>query len=194
MHPHHHRILLFLARYKYQVIFPIAVLEGPIVTIISGILIARGDLHPLPTFAIIFAADMVSDPALYLIGRFGRHLLQKIAYFEVPPAGLRRLERQFERQPLETMIVGKLSYGLGSLFVAAAGAGRMPWVKFLEYIGLVDACKSCLLLLLGYFYGRAILHLSGYLQYYAIAVIVLVPFVHWQLHLRRKHAKHPVNT
>jgi membrane protein DedA with SNARE-associated domain len=178
VHPHR-RIIQFLARYKYQVIFPIAVVEGPIVTVISGILVARGRLSFLPTFAIIFAADMVSDPALYLLGRFGRHLLHRLKFIKLPAEHLERLERQYERDPWKTMVMGKLSYGLGSLFVVAAGAARMPPLKFLKYMGTVDAVKSSLLLVLGYFFGRAILHLSGYLQYYAIAVIVLVPLVNW---------------
>ncbi len=187
MHPHRH-IFRFLARYKYEVIFPIAVLEGPIVTIISGILVARGKLSFLPTLAIIFAADMLSDPALYLLGRSGRHLLHKIPFIKVPPARLKQLELQFAHAPWRTMIMGKLSYGLGSLFVIAAGAARMPWPKFLRYMATVDAVKSALLLTLGYFFGRAILHLSGYLQYYAIAVIVLVPLVHWLILWRREKA------
>jgi membrane-associated protein len=185
MHPHH-RLIRFLARYKYQVIFPIAVLEGPIVTVISGILIARGELRLLPAFAVLFAADMVSDPALYYLGRFGRHLLRWLAFIKIPAKHLERLERQFERDPLKTMVVGKLSYGLGSLFVVAAGAARMPWLKFLEYMGLVDAVKSTLLLALGYFFGRAILHLSGYLQYYAVAAIVLVLVLRWLFLLREE--------
>ena len=183
MHPHR-RIFQFLLRYKYEVIFPMAVIEGPIITVISGILVARGKLGFLPTLAAVFAGDMVSDPALYALGRYGRHLLHKLRFIKIAPERLERLERQFERAPWRTMIVGKLSYGLGTLFVVAAGAARMPWLKFLKYMATVDAVKSTSLLLLGFFFGRAILHLSGYLQYYAIAVIALVPLAGWLL--RRK--------
>ena len=185
MLPHHH-ILRFLARYKYQVIFPLAVVEGPIVTVITGILIARGQLSAVPAFAIIFAADMVSDPALYLLGRFGRHLLHRLRFVKVPPARLEQLEKQFEHSPWKTMVIGKLSYGLGSMFVVAAGAAKMPWLKFLQYMGAVDAVKTTLLLVLGYFFGRAILHSRGYLPYYAIAVIVVLPLVHYLNYRRRK--------
>jgi membrane protein DedA with SNARE-associated domain len=96
------------------------------------------------------------------------------------------LEHQFERSPWKTMVAGKLSYGLGTLFVVAAGAAKMPWLRFLRCMGTVDAVKSALLLVLGYFFGRAILHSRGYLQYYAIAVIVLLPLVHYLLYRRRK--------
>ena len=188
MHPHR-RIFQFLLRYRYEVIFPIAVVEGPIVTVISGILVARGRLGFLPTFAILFGADMISDPALYMLGRFGRRLLHKLSFIKISPERLHRLERQYERDPWKTMVAGKLSYGLGSLFVVAAGAARMPWRKFLKYMAAVDAVKSSLLLLLGYFFGRAILHLSGYLQYYAIAVIVLVPLAGWLLRRRKNRAE-----
>ena len=153
MHPYR-RLLTFLALYKYQVIFPVAIIEGPVVTVLSGILAARGTLSFLPAFAVVFAADMVSDPAFYLLGRFGRRLLQEFPLVRLPAALMNRLERQYERDPWKTMIVGKLSYGLGSLFMTAAGASRMPPLKFLAYVGLLDAAKSLLLLTLGYFCGR----------------------------------------
>ena len=170
MHPHR-PLLLFLAKYKYQVLLPLAVVEGPLVTVIAGILVARGQLSFLPTLAIVFAGDLISDPALYLVGRFGRHLLRKLAFIKGLEERLDRVERRYATHPLQTMIVGKLSYGLGSLFVVAAGAARMPARRFALYMGLVDATKSSLLLVLGYFFGRAILPLSGYLQYYAFAVV-----------------------
>jgi membrane protein DedA with SNARE-associated domain len=170
-HPYRH-IFRFLTKYKYQAIFPIAVVEGPIVTVISGILVARGRLSLLPTFAVVFAGDLISDPALYLLGRFGRHLLKKLRFIRLPEERLAQVERQYATHPWKTMIMGKLSYGLGSLFIVAAGAGRMPWRKFLLYMATVDAVKSSLLLGLGYFCGRAILHLSGDLKYYAVAVFV----------------------
>jgi membrane protein DedA with SNARE-associated domain len=53
-------------------------------------------------------------------------------------------------------------------------------------MGAVDAVKTTLLLVLGYFFGRAILHSRGYLPYYAIAVIVVLPLVHYLNYRRRK--------
>lgn len=171
MHPHR-RIFLFLTRYKYQVIFPIAVVEGPIVTVIAGILVARGRLDPWLTFAVVFAGDLVSDPALYLLGRFGQHLLHRFSFIRARERRLAQARRQYAAHPWRTLVLGKLSYGLSSLFVLTAGAARMPWRKFLLCIGIVDALKSALLLTLGYFFGRAILHMSGYLPYYAAAVLL----------------------
>jgi membrane protein DedA with SNARE-associated domain len=170
MHPHR-RIFLFLAKYKYQVILPIAILEGPVVTVISGILVARGTLSFLPTLAVVFAGDMISDPALYLLGRFGRQLLRRLPLPAFAQHRLEPVERQYAAFPWRTLIVGKLSYGLGSLFVVAAGAARMPARDFLMRMGLVDAVKSASLLALGYFCGRAVLRRTGYLRYYAAAVI-----------------------
>ena len=185
-HPYHH-LFQSLIRYKYAVILPLAVLEGPMVTVVSGILVARGVLGFFPTLAVVLLGDLVSDPALYMIGRFGRGLLHRFPIVKVPPARLKLLEHQYARHPWKTVIAGKLSYGLGSVFVIATGASHMPWGKFAKYMGTVDLIKSTTLLTLGFFSGRAILRMSGYAGWYAAAVLLL-PAGYWFVHRKRRAA------
>ena len=53
-------IIRFFIKYKYQAIFPIAVMEGPIISIISGFLVSRGRLSLLPALLVVFFGDVVS--------------------------------------------------------------------------------------------------------------------------------------
>lgn len=186
----HRYFFQFLIRYKYQVIFPVAVVEGPIITIISGILVSLGYLNFLPTFLLIFAADMVSDPGLYLIGRFGRNILQRLPFIKLPEARVKKLEEHYRNHPGKTILATKLSYGVSSLFLIVAGLSKMSWKTFLGYIASIDAVKSTLLLLVGYYFGRAALRFTrGYLPYYAAALVVIIPLAYYFFIKRREKKK-----
>ena len=73
----------FLIRYKYQVIFPIAVFEGPIITLICGFLLSLGYLSLIPTLIIVFLGDVISDTFLFGVGRYGRKIVEKIKFLHI---------------------------------------------------------------------------------------------------------------
>jgi membrane protein DedA with SNARE-associated domain len=174
------QIIRFFIKYKYQAIFPIAVLEGPIITIISGFLVSRGHLSLFPALLVVFSGDVVSDTVFYLVGKGGRHIIQYLKFIHISEERLEKLENQFSGAPWKTMIVAKVSYGLGTVFMFASGASRMSFKKFLEYILSLDFIRSFILLTIGFYFGKIALHLGPtYLQYYAIVVIILIPLVYF---------------
>ena len=77
--------------------------------------------------------------------------------------------------PGRHLIISKASYGVGSLFLIAAGVSKMAYQKFLEYITPLNAIRSTILLLIGYYLGRAVRHSGTYLEYYTLGVIILLP-------------------
>ena len=171
-----HQIIGFFIKYKYQAIFPIAFLEGPIITIISGFLVSRGRLELVPALIVVFMGDVLSDSLFYLVGKGGRHMIQYLRFLHISPLRLERLETRFATKPWKTMILAKVSYGLGTVFMVASGASRMSWKKFLEYILSLNFIRSSILLAIGFYFGRVAIHIGPtYLQYYVIAVIILIP-------------------
>ena len=54
-------ILQILHYYKYFAIFPIAVVEGPIISIITGFLASRGIISFLGGFIAVWLGDFISD-------------------------------------------------------------------------------------------------------------------------------------
>ena len=174
-----HQIIQFFIKYKYQAIFPVAVAEGPIITIISGFLVSRGRLSLLPVLLIVFMGDVISDSAYYFIGRGGRHIIKYLRFLHISEERMQRLEKRFELSPWKTMILGKVSYGLGTVFMIASGASHMPWRNFLKYIFSLDFVRSSVLLAVGYYFGRAALHLGPTaLRYYAIIILILIPAIY----------------
>nr|MDQ2860784.1 hypothetical protein [Pseudomonadota bacterium] len=71
----HHDLLSQIAplvsQYGYAVLFPIAVVEGPAVTLVAGALVASGQFDGLLVFAMLVAADLVGDALYYSLGRWG---------------------------------------------------------------------------------------------------------------------------
>ena len=170
------QIIRFFIKYKYEAIFPVAVLEGPIISIISGFLVSRGVLNLFPALMVVFLGDVVSDLIFYFLGRGGRYIIKYLRFLHISEERLVKLENQFTVSPWRTMIIAKISYGLGTIFMVASGASRMSWKKFLEYMLSLNFIRSYILLSIGFYFGRVALHLGPtYLQYYIIGVIVIVP-------------------
>ncbi len=169
------QLFRFLIKYKYWVIFPIATLEGPIITMVSGFLISLGILSFIPTLLVVFAGDILSDSFYYALGRRGRRFVERVKFLHITEARLEKVEEHFKKYPGKTFMISKASYGVGSLFLVAAGASKMAYQKFLEYITPMNALRSTILLLIGYFLGRAVRHADVYLEYYTLAVIIILP-------------------
>ena len=125
---------------------------------------------------VVFLGDVISDTAFYFIGRGGRHVIQYLKFLHIKEERLEKLENQFAQAPWKTMIIAKISYGLGTIFMVASGAVRMSWKKFLEYVLSLNFIRSYILISIGFYFGKVALHLGPtYLQYYIIGVIVLIP-------------------
>ncbi|MDR3519859.1 MAG: hypothetical protein P4L63_03175 [Candidatus Pacebacteria bacterium] len=183
------QIIRFFIKYKYQAIFPVAVLEGPIISIVSGFLVSRGDLKLFPALMVVFFGDVISDAVFHSIGRGGRYMINYLKFSRISEDQLKRIENQFASSPWKTMILAKVSYGLGTIFMIATGAVRMSWNKFLEYVLSLNFIRSAILIAIGFYFGKVALHLGPtYLQYYVIAVIVIIPigYVIYKAFLKKK--------
>ncbi len=184
-----HQIIQFFAKYKYEAIFPVAVAEGPIITVICGFLTSRGSLDILPALMVVFSGDAISDFLFYIMGRGGRHVIQYLKFIHISDEKIQELENRFKLSPWRTMIIAKISYGLGSVFMVASGASKMSWKRFLEYTLSLDFIRSYILFSIGFYFGRIALRVGPtYLKYYATAVIILVPIGYF---LYRKRLKNP---
>ena len=155
-------------------ILPVATIEGPIITMVSGFLISLGVLSFVPTFLVVFAGDMISDSFYFTLGARGRKFLERITFLKISEARLQKIEHHYEKHPGKTFLISKASYGVGSLFLIAAGASKMAYQTFLEYITPMNAVRSTILLLIGYFLGKAVRNSGIYLGYYTIGVIILL--------------------
>lgn len=139
------------------ILAPLAVLEGPAVSILAGYLARLGLFDPLAVLAIVIIGDLAGDVALYLIGRKGRLVVRRqwLKRFRISPSQLARLVRRFREQGVRLILFGKFTHYLGFAVLLAAGVSRMPFARFVAACLIATIPKSAGLLAIGWMFGEA---------------------------------------
>ena len=177
------QILHLLLQYKYLVLFPIVIIEGPIITVIAGFVASMSYMNFFITYGVVVAGDITGDAVYYAIGRWGReNFLDKWGkYIGLNPKKIALVERHFEKHGAGTLLIGKLTHGIGAIFLVVAGLVRMPFLKFISTNLFATLIKSLALLLIGYFFGQAITKINSILEFISaisvsIGIIVALAF------------------
>ncbi len=186
-----------IIQYRYLILIPLALIEGPIVAFVAGTLASLGYFNIYALAIFFFARDMGMDTIYYCIGYFGgrtsfaQRMLRKVKVTEDHLEGVRLL---WEHHPMSTMFIGKLSYGIGSTFVTVAGMVKFRFTTFFKYGAIVAITQYWTLLAIGYFYGNSFGgSISAFLSniQYVIAAIGIVVSIYYifSWRMRRKFMK-----
>ena len=169
------QVILWLLGYKYLALFPLAVAEGPIITVIAGFFVSSGHLNFWLAYFIIVAGDLIGDAIHYFIGRWGgeKFIAKWGHYIGVGQAQVISLEKQFAKRGGRLLFIGKMSHGIGGAFLVAAGLIKMPFDKFIFSNMFATLLKSLILLLIGYYFGHALSAINSYLERTALILIGL---------------------
>lgn len=167
------RMLALLARYGYPILLPIAVVEGPAITIIAGALVAAGQFNPATAFVLLVIADLIGDVLYYCLGRFGHApLVEKLSISKRLSKAAHKLpvlEQRFRENDWKLLMLGK-TQALGSAILYMAGASRTPFIRYmvLNLIGTLP--KVILFMTIGYLVGEGILSSTHYVDVITFAV------------------------
>lgn len=177
------QITELLIQYKYFILFPIIVIEGPIISVVAGFLIALNYLSFYGAFIVVVFGDLVGDVLDYSIGRWGgRKIIDKWGrYIGINSEQVKKVEGHFERNAGKTLLLGKALHGIGGVFLYAAGAAKVPILKFIWFNFLGTVPKSFILILIGFYFGHAISTVKSYLELIsAISIgIVAIAILAW---------------
>jgi membrane protein DedA with SNARE-associated domain len=140
---------------RYVGLYPITVIEGPLITILAGSLAASNQLNFVLAYVIIIAGDLTSDTLYYSIGRFGRDtfIKKKGKYIGLSEERLLKVDRHFLHHAGRTLILGKLAFSVEAPFMVAAGMARYSYSRFIAIMLIGALPKSLALMLIGYFFG-----------------------------------------
>ena len=169
-------IVGWLVAYRYFVLFPIAVVEGPIISIIAGFLCSQGYLDFFPTYLLLVCADLAGDTVYYLIGYYGRKkFFNRFGrYVGVTPERLAALEGKFTAHGGKTLLAGKVTQVAGGGILVAAGAAHMPYWRFMGFNLAATFPKSLILIVIGYYFGQAYVQINRYFNYASLGVGVVI--------------------
>ena len=171
-------ILSLILKYKYTILFPILVIEGPIATIVSGILASPNyhEFNILFLYFFVLFADIFGDTMYYSIGRFAcPKIISKFKKWRgVTEDYETRVKSFFEKYGNVAIFLGKITHGIGWPIMLAAGSVRMPYFRFISYCIAVSVLKTAFLLAIGYYYAKDYSVIAYYIGSSATSLLTLV--------------------
>lgn len=139
-----------IAAHGLAVLLPLAVIEGPVVTLAAGAMASLGLVAPGPALACLIIADLLGDLLIYA---GGRGLFRRIG--RTRRGRLVPLMRAMRQRAGRLLLAGKLTHAAGFAVIAAAGAARVPPGRFIAFSLLGAVPKSAALFALGYGFAQA---------------------------------------
>ena len=170
--------LLFLAGFKYLLLFIGTIIEGPIIMVASGILIHTKFFDPTLAFTTILAGDLVGDILWYYVGYyFAGPFIKKYGHiFKVTPEIFEKAKGLFHKYHVKILLISKITIGFGMSLATlmAAGATRVSFKKYLMLNFLGEIILVGVLLSIGYFFGELYNSIADTMKIYFVLGTVAV--------------------
>lgn len=167
-------ILDLLYQYKYLILFPLAIVEGPILAVIAGFLCTGGFLNFFIVYPIIVLGDIIGDSLCYMLGRWGvPEFMKRFArLFGLRHEDIYRVRAYFDSNPNKTISLSKITLGIGFAGIYLAGNARIPYFRFIRICLITSALQYVVYLGIGLLFGNAYKQISHYLNFFAAFTIV----------------------
>lgn len=183
-------LITLLETYKYLILFPLSIVEGPILTVIVGFLTTLNIFDFYFVLPIVIAGDVIGDSIMYALGRFGDPLIQKYGhYVGLTEDKIASARAYFGTHQIKSVSMSKLIHGVGFIGLLAAGSLRVPYKKFFFTALTISILQSILLFILGIFFGYAYVTIEHYLTTYAAVISVVFLFGVFILFLKGRFKK-----
>lgn len=165
-------ILSLLTAHGLALVAPLALIEGPIITIVAAWLAQQSLLDVKALFLTVMAADLVGDALLYALGRTGgRRFLR---FLRIGESRVEVLAQRLRRNAGGLIIAGKLTHAAGAAVLVAAGAARVPFGFFLLCNFIAAVPKTLVFIMLGWFFGSAHAEIGGWIWVVSLGLLAAV--------------------
>jgi membrane-associated protein len=164
----------FLVAHGSALILPLAVIEGPIVTVITGFLAARDYFVWYWALCLLVCGDVIGDLLYYWVGRTAATPLARLsARFRLRCVPSPDLQRDLVQNASKMLLIGKWTHSIGFLVLTGSGMLRVPVGQFLlvSLIGTIP--KTGVLFCVGYFAGRDYLFFERHALLTAVMLCIL---------------------
>jgi membrane-associated protein len=163
-----------LAHYKYLILFPMAIVEGPILAVIAGFFCTNGLLNPFFVYPIIVFGDIIGDSICYSMGRWGiPKFIRKIAWWlGLNPGSIGRARTYFDSNPVRTVFLSKITLGIGVAGIYLAGNAKIPYGKFIRICFVTSLIQYVFYLGVGLIFGSAYLQINRFIDNIASIFII----------------------
>jgi len=152
------QVVPLLLQYRYRLILPISIVEGPILTIICGFLMRLGYFHFWPLYLIVIFGDLIGDMFWYIVGRYGvsKAMPRYGRFVGLDKATAAKIAEKFRRNQNKTLLISKMTSGFGfaAVTLTTAGTVKVPLKNFVVMNVIGGAYWSGILIVVGYLVGH----------------------------------------
>lgn len=183
----HHEILV----YGFIVIFACA--EGPILSMIFGVLIRLGYFDFWSVYAALMVGDLIGDIGWYQVGKhFGHRFIGRFGkYFNVTEASVTKVTKIFHDHKHKILFLSKITNGLGFALATLITAGivSIPFRRYLAINLVGQFIWSGFLIGVGFFFSNLYIMVDfvlGKMMVVAFFVTLLLVFLGFMKYMQNK--------
>ena len=152
------QLLQLLLAYRYVLVVPIAFVEGPIVSIVCGMLVHMGIMDLLPAYILLMLGDLIGDVFWYGIGYYWGHpFIKRFGhFFGVSEQNVETVKNIFNKYHERILFISKISMGLGFALATliTAGMSKIDFKRYIVINMIGQFIWTALLLAIGYEFGQ----------------------------------------
>lgn len=145
--------LSLLSAHGITLVAPLALVEGPIITVIAASLAQQAVLDIRTVLVVVVLADLLGDALLYLAGRSGGHRITRL--LRLGDARIEALSGQLRLNAGRILVGAKLTHAAGAAVLFASGTARVPFAYFMACNLLATVPKTLVFVALGWWAGAS---------------------------------------
>lgn len=180
----------------YLIIIVLACAEGPILSMIFGVLIKLGYFSFVPVYAALMIGDLLGDTVWYYVGRkWGHGFISRFGkYVSVTEEKVGIIDRIFHSHKYKILFISKISNGFGFALVTLMTAGivKIPFAKYLTVNLIGQFIWSGILIGVGYFFSNLYMQVDSVLSKIGIVaffIILIAAFLGYKNYLKNRIEK-----
>ncbi len=176
-----------LGKWNYLLLLFLAFIEGPIATVLASALAASSILNPFLVFVSTYIGNLIADNLWYLLGLKGnfKWFIQHIPWLRKEEEFIEKLEIEIRENAFKYLTLSKFTLSFSIPGLIASGIVRVPYMKVLKILIIINFIWTLGLVVLGYYFGQYLNKLT--LGIKVVTLIVTLIFFGLILHYIHKY-------
>ncbi|HZS42966.1 MAG TPA: DedA family protein [Candidatus Paceibacterota bacterium] len=174
-------MLNLILTYRYIIIVPIALFEGPLIMMLGGFLWRLGLFDFLPLYLALMLGDLLGDIFWYWLGHnFGHRFVRRFGhFFSITENAIATAERIFHQYKNKILTISKLTMGLGfaPVILFTAGLVKIPFRRYLALNVFGQFFWTAFLMVIGYYLGEGYARVNNWLGKISFIAIMILIFL-----------------
>lgn len=182
--------------FTYFVILLASIVEGPIISMILGVMIKAGIVGFWPSYIVLMLGDIIADICWYWVGRrYGHKFINRFGkYVGVDEIKVEKLTHIFHKHKHSILFISKISNGFGFSLVTLITAGmvKIPFYKYFAVNFMGQLVWSGVLIGVGYYFSQWYIQIDswmGKVGLIAVGLVLVWVFVQYTKYVRKQVIK-----